>query len=42
MAARQDVINWVSRAWQLLHEDVIEHSFKYTGISQEVEGNEEH
>ena len=41
MATRQDVLNWVSRAWESVHEDNIEYSFKACGISVCLDGTED-
>ena len=37
---RQDVINWVSRAWQNVAEEVISQSFTLCGITAEIDGSE--
>ena len=37
---RQDVINWVSRAWQAVAEEVISRSFTLCGITAEIDGSE--
>lgn len=42
MATRQDVINWVSRAWESVSVETIKHSFKVTGISADLDGSEDH
>jgi hypothetical protein len=42
IASRQDVINWISRAWQSVSEEVIVRSFKATGISSALDGSEDH
>ena len=41
MASRQDVINWVSEAWDAVSEDVVRHSFKACGISMALDGSED-
>ena len=42
MATRQDIINWVSRAWRSVSADVIRDSFKHCGISSNMNGSEDH
>ena len=42
VASRQDVINWISLAWQGVSEEVIVHSFKVTGNSSALDGSEDH
>lgn len=41
MAKRQDVINWVSRAWEGISVDLIRRSFKACGISNALDGSED-
>ena len=38
---RQDVINWVSFSWESVCDEVIEKSFKITGISNRLDGSED-
>ena len=42
MASRQDVIDWVSRSWDAVSEQVVKTSFLATGISAETDGSEDH
>jgi hypothetical protein len=42
MASRQDVINWVSQAWDAVKTEVIIHSFKVCGITAAMDGSEDH
>ena len=42
MASRQDVINWVSRAWESVTAEVICRSFVVTGISSALDGSDDH
>ena len=41
MASRQEVINWVSRAWDEVDGQVISRSFKACGISSDLDGSED-
>ena len=41
MATRQDVINWVSKAWRAVGEETIKKSFKYCGISNKLDKSED-
>ena len=41
MATRQDVINWVSKAWRAVKEETVKKSFKYCGISNKLDGTED-
>ena len=40
-ASRQDVINWVSRAWSKISEEVIKKSFRCCGISLDLDGSQD-
>jgi hypothetical protein len=42
IASRQDVINWVSHAWDAVTDDCVENSFKACGISSALDGSEDH
>lgn len=39
---RQDVLNWISEAWDAISEDMIIRAFKKCGISNNTDGSEEH
>ncbi len=41
MCCRQDVINWISRAWEAVTNEVIIRSFKATGITNNLDGSED-
>ena len=41
MAPRQDVINWVSAAWDAVSADVTGNSFKHCGITLALDGSED-
>ena len=41
MASRQDVINWVSTAWDSVSEEVVMRSFKACGITSALDGSED-
>ena len=41
MATRQDVINWVSRAWSRVSEELVIRSFKCCSISTALDGSED-
>ena len=41
MATRQDVINWISYAWDEISEDLIKKSFKSCGITIDLNGSED-
>ena len=38
---RQDVINWVSKAWDAVGEEVIRNSFKCCGINSAMDGTDD-
>ena len=38
---RQDVINWVSKAWDAIKSDTLIHSFLVCGISNAPDGSED-
>ena len=40
-ATRQDVLDWVSRAWHAVSEDTITHSFKTCAINLPLDGSED-
>ena len=42
LATRQDVINWISEAWKGVSEVLVRKSFKCCGISNELNGSEDH
>ena len=39
---RQDVIDWVSRAWSEIDPELLTHSFLVCGISSALDGSEDH
>ena len=39
---RQDVIDWVSEAWSSLHVNILQKSFLVCGISNALDGSEDH
>ena len=39
MATRQDVISWISRAWEKITEETVKKSFKACGISNALDGS---
>ena len=41
MATRQDVITWISRAWEKITEETVKKSFKSCGISNALDGSED-
>jgi small-conductance mechanosensitive channel len=41
-ASRQEVINWVSYAWNKVSEEVVKKSFQLCGISLALDGSEDH
>ena len=41
MCYRQDVLDWVSRSWHAVSDQVIMHSFKATGVSSALDGSED-
>lgn len=38
--SRQDVLNWISNAWDFVSSEIIEKSFKQCGISCALDGSE--
>jgi hypothetical protein len=42
MATREDVIDWVSKAWESLDENIIKTSLKVCGITIAMDGSEDH
>ena len=40
-STRQQVLDWVSKAWQEIGEDIIVKSFKRCGISNTLDGSED-
>ena len=42
MATKQDVINWISEAWNGVSEDLVRRTFKCCEISNELNGTEDH